>query len=177
MVSTIRSGTTSAADLAQVDNDRFSWLVGSGHVVFCDVFNAYAEQYGIISVLKITCPEDFTPTNGGTYEYYETECTETTEGVSFKLDGESTGNPGSQETDQNGQVTWNEREADTYYITEEPPEERAVAMEPRGGLLLLLRPCRLAGQGMGGVPTRRRRPDHVRPRGGSEHLLRLVQHL
>ena len=108
---------------ATVDNDRWNWLIGSGHVVVCDVYNVYAEQYGTISVLKITCPVDFVPSNGGTYEYYETECTEATEGVSFKLDGESTGNPGSQETDQNGQVTWNEREADTFYITEEPPED------------------------------------------------------
>ena len=36
---------------------------------------------------------------------------------------ESTGNPGSQEIDDDGKAVWNEREADTYYLSEELPED------------------------------------------------------
>ena len=41
--------------------------------------------------------------------------------MAFKLDGASTGNPGEQLTDANGQAGWSGMEADYYYLTEEVP--------------------------------------------------------
>jgi hypothetical protein len=108
--------------LTPVDNDRITWQVGSGHAVFCDWYNVPSDEYGSISVTKITCPESEGYVGGG-YDWYSARCTETTADVSFKLDGASTGNPGSQPTDANGQVTWDQREADTYFLSEEPPED------------------------------------------------------
>src|SRR5690606_26285536 len=74
------------------------------------------------TVYKYVCPEEI-GYGAGSYEYYESECEAWTEGISFKLDGESTGNPGSMETDEDGKAVWNEREADTYYLSEELPED------------------------------------------------------
>ncbi len=56
-----------------------------------------------------------------TFEDYTYECTTPHADVEFKLDGLSTGNPGSYYTDQDGKVSWDEREADTYYLTETVP--------------------------------------------------------
>ena len=105
---------------AQVDNDRILWELTVGDVVFCDWFNVPAERGTTISVVKITCPDSLGHDVDGSDGFQEA-CTETTEGVSFKLDGASTGNPGEQTTDANGQVTWSEMEADHYYLTEDVP--------------------------------------------------------
>jgi hypothetical protein len=105
---------------AQVDNDRAFWVLNAGDVVFCDWFNVPLPLGTSISVVKFICP----PASGApdqSYEEYASACTETRAGVSFKLDGARTGNPGEQLTDANGQITWSEMEADRYFLSEEVP--------------------------------------------------------
>ena len=105
---------------APVDNDRIFWTVNDGDVVFCDWFNVPAERGVTISVIKHTCPSGLRLVRGG-FEAYAGACPTATEGVSFKLDGASTGNPGEQLTDAYGHITWSEMEADHYYLTEDVP--------------------------------------------------------
>lgn len=105
---------------AAVDNDRIAWPLNAGDVVFCDWFNVPAPRGVVISVLKTECPEAG-PGGQGSYDDYAAACRTPLAGVSFKLDGASTGNPGEQPTDANGQITWAELEADRYFLTEEVP--------------------------------------------------------
>jgi len=90
----------------------------------CDWYNAPAQQGVTISVVKFLCP-DYVGYDWGGYTDFAADCTEPGEGVSFKLDGASTGNPGDQPADANGQVTWSGLEADHYYLTELPEESPA----------------------------------------------------
>lgn len=106
---------------APVDNDRINWTLNSGDVVFCDWFNVPAEKLVTISVVKYSCPDSIGYNWGGFGDYTQ-GCTSPASGISFKLDSASTGNPGNQETDGNGQASWTDLEADHYYITEEVPD-------------------------------------------------------
>ena len=105
---------------APVDNDRISWTLNAGDVVFCSWFNVPAPLGTTISVVKRACPDAVGYDPDG-YDAYVAACTEAVADVSFKLDGASTGNPGEQLTDANGQITWSEMEADRYFLTEEVP--------------------------------------------------------
>jgi hypothetical protein len=105
---------------ATVDNDRIYWTLNDGDVVFCDWFNVPAPRGVTITVVKYVCPSRVKK-DLVVYEAYAAVCTTTASNVAFKLDGASTGNPGEQLTDANGQVTWAEMEADHYYLTEEVP--------------------------------------------------------
>ena len=105
---------------APVDNDRITWSLNAGDVVFCDWFNIPSPLGTTISVVKSTCPKTVGP-DSGTFDEYAGACLDPTADVSFKLDGARTGNPGEQVTDANGQITWAEMEADHYSITEEVP--------------------------------------------------------
>ncbi len=105
---------------APVDNDRILWKLNPADMVFCDWFNVPSPLGTTISVAKYTCPESVGYDRSG-FDDYAAACGDATAGVSFKLDGASTGNPGEQLTDANGQVTWSEMEADHYFLTEEVP--------------------------------------------------------
>ena len=107
---------------APVDNDRINWDLHAGDVVFCDWFNIPASKGTTISVVKYNCPVNIGYA-WGDFEDYTQGCTEAASGVSFKLDSASTGNPGNQETDTNGQITWSDMEADHYFLTEEVPSD------------------------------------------------------
>jgi hypothetical protein len=107
---------------APVDNDRIDWNLNSGDVVFCDWFNVPAPLRTTISVVKYNCPDSI-GYSYGEYDDYTKGCTQAASGISFKLDSASTGNPGNQETDTNGQITWSDMEADHYFLTEEVPSD------------------------------------------------------
>jgi hypothetical protein len=88
--------------------------------VACSWFNIPTDEYGSVTVVKYACP-DIAGYEPAGVEWYQRTCPEPAEGVTFKLDGESSGNPGEQETDADGVVTWDEREADHYYLYEDAP--------------------------------------------------------
>lgn len=74
-----------------------------------------------VFVIKYVCPDGVgDDVEGGFFAYFDI-CAQTREGVSFKLDAASTGNPREQLTDIYGQLSWSELEADYYFLTEEVP--------------------------------------------------------
>jgi len=107
-------------EFAFVDNDRIYWPLNDGDVVFCDWFNVPEPLGTTIGVVKQTCPDTYGYDGASVNEYWAA-CTDLTEGVAFKLDGASTGNPGEQVTDAMGQYTWFDMEADQYFLTETVP--------------------------------------------------------
>mgnify|MGYP001218920778 FL=1 len=85
----------------------------------CDWFYAPAPRGVSVTIVKYYCPEHVGYNYGG-FEDYSSACTELAEGVTFKLDSDSTGNPGDKDTDANGQASWSDLEADHYYLSELP---------------------------------------------------------
>lgn len=94
--------------------------VDPGYTLYCKWFNVKVDYRGVVTVIKYECLEALHL--DATFENYQYQCTTPQSDVEFKLDGLSTGNPGSYFTDQNGMVSWGDREADTYYLTEFVPE-------------------------------------------------------
>ena len=116
-------GSEPAWERSETDDEgRIQFELEHQQDFVCYWFNVYDDEYGSVTVYKYTCPEEI-GYGAGSYEYYTSECDVWTEGLDFKLDGESTGNPGSQTTDSDGKAVWGEREADTYYLNEEIPED------------------------------------------------------
>ncbi len=87
-----------------------------GEVLYCDWFNVLDHDGGSVTVIKYECPDVLS--HEATFGDYQYECWQPQADVDFKLDGASTGNPGNYLTDAEGKVTWGEREADHFYLTE-----------------------------------------------------------
>ncbi len=91
-----------------------------GTTLYCEWFNIHEDYRGVVTVIKYECFDVLHP--DATFEDYQYECAQPQADVDFKLDGLSTGNPGNYLTDQSGTVSWGDREADTYYLTETVPD-------------------------------------------------------
>lgn len=91
-----------------------------GTTLSCKWFNIKETYRGVITVIKYECFDVLHP--DATFEDYAYECTQPQADVDFKLTSDSTGDPGNYLTDQTGAVSWPEREADHYYVTETVPE-------------------------------------------------------
>ncbi len=120
----ITGESTGYTEMDVSDEGAINLLLQPGYDFDCDWFNAPAQQGVTISVVKYLCP-DYVGYDWGDYADYAAECTDAGEGVSFKLDSASTGNPGDQQTDASGQASWSGFEADHYYLTELPEEAPA----------------------------------------------------
>ena len=90
--------------------------------LYCDWFNiSYDSTKVNITVLKYVCPDGFTGTD---YSDLENGCPLSSDPFTFKLDGQSSGNPGTQDTGSviaNG-VQWGNMDPDTWYIQEMSPD-------------------------------------------------------
>ncbi len=94
--------------------------LGEGYEVVCNWFNIPVAD-GSVTVVKYDCPAGTDYDLGG-FDWYDERCNEPAAGVSFKLDGDRTGNPGSKATGADGAVIWDDREPDRYFLTEEVPD-------------------------------------------------------
>jgi hypothetical protein len=90
-------------------------------MLYCDWFNIPGAAGVSIHVNKLLCPDGFLSSDPNELAQ---NCDEPYDPVTFKLDGASSGNPGTQETGQvaaNG-VQWTDLDADTWYIQEFLPD-------------------------------------------------------
>ena len=111
-----------ASGLAEVFvyDGYYETQIDPGYTLHCKWFNIKDDYRGVVTVIKYECFDVLH--EDATFEDYQYECTEPMADVEFKLDGLSTGNPGSYYTDPSGLAEWTEREADTYYLSEYVPE-------------------------------------------------------
>ncbi len=75
------------------------------------------EKTGTVTVVAYDCPK--ATGERESVAAYEESCTATREGATFKLDGDSSGNPGEQTTGTDGSAAWSDREADRYFLYEQ----------------------------------------------------------
>ena len=85
--------------------------------LYCDWFNIPGPAGVTIYINKLQCPDGYVSSNP--YDLAQ-NCNEPYDPVTFKLDGASSGNPGTQDTGQvvNNGVQWTGMDADTWYIME-----------------------------------------------------------